>query len=80
MLKVTDTSRLNEFGFAYEGNYNRGDNWVRYEEGNPGDGIIVQGAWAENKISYLHPYKDIDYPPIENYIQDLITPGIVVKE
>lgn len=85
MIKITDLARLKEFGFVYRDSYHRGvvykgDFWVREDENNPGDGIIVYGGWAGNEVSYLHPYKHIDYPPIENYIQDLFAAGIAVKE
>lgn len=81
MLKIKDSVDLKElekFGFKYRGNYNRGDCWER-EDNNPGDGIIIQGEWANYKISYLHPYKKIEYPPIQNYIQDLIKADMVEK-
>lgn len=73
-----------KLGFEYQGNHNRGDNWIRANivfdyQGKYYNGIMIQGKWAHYQISYWKPYADFDYPPIENYIQDLIEQGYVEK-
>ena len=82
MLKIKDEIKLNElqkYGYKYVGNYNRGDKWLKelpiIIDGKDLGGIEVQ-EWGE--ISFRFPYiKDIEYPNIEPYIQDLITAGLV---
>ncbi len=73
---------LNEFGYKYVGNYNRGDKWLKEINiivgGKNLGGIEVQ-EWGE--ISFQFPYiKDIKYPSIEPYIQDLIQTGLVEEK
>lgn len=84
MWKLKDNIKLNvlsEFGYKYVGNYNRGDKWLKeiniIVDGKNLGGIEVQ-EWRE--ISFQFPYiKNIKYPDIEPYIQDLIQAGIVEK-
>ena len=76
-IKADRMCELEKFGYRYTGNYNRGDCWTKEIADCVGDGIIVQGEWAGYNVSYLHPYKDVGYPPIENYTQDLIAAGMM---
>lgn len=84
MLKIKDGIKLRElqkFGYKYVGNYNRGDQWLKsidiIVDGKNLGGILIQ-EWGE--ISYRFPYiKDIKYPDIELYIQDLIKANMVEK-
>ena len=76
-IKADKTCELEKFGYRYAGNYNRGDCWTKEIADCVGYGIIVQGKWAGYKVGYLHPYKGVEYPPIENYTQDLISAGMV---
>lgn len=82
-FKIKDNIKLNklqEFGYKYVGNYNRGDKWLKeiniIVDGKNLGGIEVQ-EWGE--ISFQFPYMNIKYPDIEPYIQDLITAGLVEK-
>ena len=74
--------KLQDFGYKYVGNYNRGDQWLKeidiiVDDKNLG-GILIQ-EWGE--IGFRFPFiKNIEYPDIEPYIQDLIEAGLVVKE
>ena len=84
MLKIKDGIKLRElsnFGYKYVGNYNRGDRWLKeiniIVDGKNLGGILIQ-EWGE--ISFRFPYiKDIKYPDIEPYIQDLIQANLVEK-
>lgn len=84
MYKIKDGIKLRElqnYGYKYYGNYNRGDQWLKEQEiirgGKDLGGILVQ-EWGE--ISFRFPYiKEIIYPSIEPYIQDLITAGLIEK-
>lgn len=74
--------KLQDFGYKYVGNYNRGDQWLKeidiIVDGNNLGGILIQ-EWGE--IDFRFPYiKNIKYPDIEPYIQDLIQADLVVKE
>ena len=83
--KIKDNIKLDElqnFGYKYVGNYNRGDKWLKeiniIVDGKNLGGIEVQ-EWRE--ISFQFPYiKDIKYPSIELYIQDLIQAGLVEEK
>lgn len=85
MYKIKGGIKLRElqkFGYKYVGNYNRGDQWLKeiniIVDGKNLGGILIQ-EWGE--ISYRFPYiKDIKYPNIELFIQDLIKADLVVKE
>lgn len=84
MYKLKSDVKLNvlrEFGYKYVGNYNRGDQWLKkiniIVDGENLGGIEVQ-EWRE--ISFQFPYiKNIKYPSIEPYIQDLIKANLVEK-
>lgn len=73
---------LQKFGYQYVGNYNRGDQWLKeiniiVDNKNLG-GVLIQQC---GEISFRFPFiKNIKYPDIEPYIQDLIRAGLVVKE
>ncbi len=74
--------KLQDFGYKYVGNYNRGDQWLKeiniIVDGKNLGGILVQ-EWGE--ITFRFSYiKNIKYPDIEPYIQDLIKANLVVKE
>lgn len=74
--------KLQDFGYKYVGNYNRGDQWLKeidiIVDGKNLCGILIQ-EWGE--ISFRFPFiKNIKYPNIEPYIQDLIKADLVVKE
>lgn len=74
--------KLQDFGYKYVGNYNRGDQWLKeiniIVDGKNLGGILVQ-EWGE--ITFRFSYiKNIKYPNIEPYIQDLIKANLVVKE
>ena len=74
--------KLQDFGYKYVGNYNRGDQWLKeidiIVDGKNLGGILIQ-EWGE--IDFRFPYiKNIKYPDIEPYIQDLIKADLVVKE
>jgi hypothetical protein len=74
--------QLQDFGYKYVGNYNRGDQWLKeidiIVDGKNLGGILIQ-EWGE--ISFRFPFiKNIKYPDIEPYIQDLIQANLVVKE
>ena len=74
--------KLQDFGYKYVGNYNRGDQWLKeidiIVDGKNLGGILIQ-EWGE--ISFRFPFiKNIEYPDIEPYIQDLIQANLVVKE
>ena len=82
MYKLKSDVKLNvlaKFGYKYVGNYNRGDKWLKeiniiVDDKSLG-GIEVQ-EWGE--ISFQFPYiKNIKYPDIEPYIQDLIQAKLV---
>lgn len=82
MLKIKDNVDLRElekFGFKYEGNYNRGDIWVRKVDDKVIRGIAIKGDWDNRNIVFEFPYMDIDYPNLEDYIKDLIQAGLVEK-
>lgn len=74
-------NQLEQFGYKYTGNYNRGDQWEKeiniiVNNKNLG-GILIQ-EWRN--IGFKFPYiKDIKYPNIEPYIQDLIQANLVEK-
>lgn len=84
MLKIKAGIKLRQlqnFGYKYVGNYNRGDQWLKeiniIVDGKNLGGVLIQ-EWGE--ISYRFPYiKDIKYPNIEPYIQDLIQADLVEK-
>ena len=84
MYKLKSDVKLNvlaKFGYKYVGNYNRGDKWLKETNIIVDDkslgGIEVQ-EWGE--ISFQFPYiKNIKYPNIEPYIQDLIQADLVEK-
>jgi len=87
MLKIkdeVDLKELEKFGFEYYGNYNRGDCWRRENiifKKNGKDfinGITISENFNK-EISYLYPYAVFEYPPIENYIIDLIKADLVEK-
>ena len=74
--------KLQDFGYKYVGNYNRGDQWLKeidiIIDGKNLGGVLIQ-EWGE--ISFRFPFiKNIKYPNIEPYIQDLIKADLVVKE
>ena len=73
---------LQKFGYKYVGNYNRGDQWLKEINiivGNKNLGGVLIQEWGE--ISFRFPFiKNIKYPGIEPYRQDLIRAGLVVKE
>lgn len=76
-----DLRDLKEFGYKYCGNYNRGEQYVKEIDiivyGKNLGGILIQ-EWRE--INFKFPYiKNIKYPDIRDYIQDLITAGYVEK-
>ena len=82
MLKIKDNvdlSILEKFGFEYKGNYNRGDVWVRKIDDKLIRGISIKGDWDNRIIEFEFPYMDIEYPDLEDYIQDLIEAGLVEK-
>lgn len=82
MLKIKDNVDLKElrkFGYRYSGNVNRGEEWTKNIQDNIIRGIIIDGDWNNRKISFQFPYMDIKYPPIENFIKDLIQAGFVEK-
>ena len=82
MLKIRndiDLKELEKYGFEYHGNYNRGDNWIRKVDDEVIRGIMIIGDWDNRKICFEFPYMNIKYPPLENYIQDLIKDGLVEK-
>lgn len=74
--------KLQDFGYKYVGNYNRGDQWLKkidiIIDGKNLSGVLIQ-EWGE--INFRFPFiKNIKYPDIEPYIQDLIQANLVVKE
>lgn len=78
----TKLRKLQDFGYKYVGNYNRGDQWLKeidiIVDGKNLGGILIQ-EWGE--ISFRFSFiKNIKYPDIEPYIQDLIKADLVVKE
>lgn len=82
--KIKNDVKLNElqkYGYKYTGNYNRGEVWEKeidiiIENKNLG-GILIDDF---REISFKFPYvKDIKYPNIELYIEDLIQAGLVEK-
>lgn len=82
--KVKDNINLNQlqkYGYKYTGNYNRGEVWEKeiniiIENKNLG-GILIDDF---REISFKFIYiKDIKYPNIEPYIEDLIQAGLVEK-
>lgn len=82
--KIKENIKLNElqkYGYKYTGNYNRGEVWEKeidiiIENKNLG-GILINDF---REISFKFPYiKDIKYPNIEPYIEDLIQAGLVKK-
>lgn len=84
MLKIrgdVDLKELKKYGYKYVGNYNRGDQWEKeiniIVDGKNLGGILIQ-EWREigYKFSYI---KNIKYPNIEPYIQDLIKADLVEK-
>ena len=82
MLKIKDNvnlKQLENFGFEYKGNYNRGDVWVRKIDDKLIRGISIKGDWDNRIIEFEFPYMDIEYPNLEYYIQDLIEAGLVEK-
>ena len=78
----TKLRKLQEFGYKYVGNYNRGDQWLKeidiiIDSKNLG-GVLIQEC---GEINFRFPFiKNIKYPDIEPYIQDLIQAGLIVKE
>ena len=84
MFKIKDGIELrvlNNYGFTYCGNYNRGDMYERENKQNKFLGIHIQGDWDNRKIGFMFPYaKEIKTNVrIEDYIQDLIQAGLVEK-
>lgn len=72
--------QLQDFGYKYVGN--RCDQWLKeidiIVDGKNLGGILIQG-WGE--IGFRFPFiKNVKYPDIEPYIQDLIKADLVVKE
>lgn len=80
MLKIKDNVDLKElkkYGYKNKGNYNRGDYWAKeISELKEIGGISVN---FERNISFQFPYMHIEYPDIEDYIQDLIKTDLVEK-
>ena len=82
MWKIKDDVNLKvlyDYGFTYGGNYNRGDNWIRKVDDEVIRGIMIKGDWDNRKICFEFPYMKIQYPDIEDYIQDLIEAGLAEK-
>ena len=82
LKESTKLRKLQDFGYKYVGNYNRGDQWLKeiniIVDGKNLGGILIQ-EWGE--IGFRFPFiKNIKYPDIESYIQDLIRANLVVKE
>ena len=82
LKKDIELRKLQDFGYKYVGDYNRGDQWLKeiniIVDGKNLGGILIQ-EWIE--INFRCPYiKNIKYPDIEPYIQDLIQANLVVKE
>ncbi|MCI8670936.1 MAG: hypothetical protein HFI36_02720 [Bacilli bacterium] len=76
-LKIKDNVDLKElekFGFKNESNYNRGELYTRPINESDLTGIAIN---FERKISFMFPYSREEFPPIENYINDLIKVDIV---
>ena len=69
---------LYDFGFTYRGNWARGKLYQKEipELKGIGDGISINFDMGA-EIHFIFPYMDIEYPNIENYIQDLIKAGYV---
>lgn len=79
-IKADRIKEITNYGYRFSGNYNRGDNWTKEIADCIGGGIIIQGEWADYKISYLYPYRKEKYPPIKNYIQDLINADMIEED
>lgn len=73
-----DPKVLYNFGFVYRGNWARGKLYQKEipELKGKGNGISINFDLGA-EISFITPYMDIEYPNIENYIQDLIKAGYV---
>lgn len=73
-----DPKVLYDFGFKYKGNWARGKVYQKEipELKGLGDGLSINFDMGA-EIHFIIPYMDIEYPNIENYIQDLINLGYV---
>ena len=73
-----DPKVLYDFGFKYRGNWARGELYQKEipELKGVGDGLSINFDLGA-EINFIFPYMDIEYPNIENYIQDLIKAGYV---
>lgn len=73
-----DPKALYNFGFKYRGNWARGELYQKEipELKGLGDGISINFDMGA-EIHFIIPYMDIEYPNVENYIQDLIKAGYV---
>lgn len=71
-----DIKELEKFGFKNQGNYNRGELWTRPIDDSDLTGIAIN---FEKKISFMFPYQREEFPPIENYINDLIKADLLEK-
>lgn len=73
-----DPKVLYNFGFMYRGNWARGELYQKEipELKGLGDGISINFDMGA-EIHFIFPYMNIEYPNIENYIQDLIKAGYV---
>lgn len=67
---------LRNFGFVYLGNWARGNLWQKKipELKDKGEGVEVNFDLGRD-ISYILPYMNIAYLPIEDYIKDLLDAG-----
>lgn len=74
--KDVDLKELERFGFENQSSYNRGELWIRPIDESDLTGIAVN---FEKKISFMFPYSREEFPPIENYINDLIKADLVEK-
>lgn len=72
-------------GFAFCGNYHRGDNWERVmtgidvaAAGDPKNGVTIHGDWDNRRIYFKHPYRNsLENVSVEPFIGDLIQAGLV---
>lgn len=82
--RIKDNINLNElqkYGYKYTGNYNRGEVWEKEIDiiiKNKNLGGILIDDFREISFKFLY-IKDIKYPNIEPYIEDLIQAGLVEK-
>ena len=72
-----DYQELTKYGFQYTGNWARGNRWEKDVANEVIRKIMIDD---DGEIGYGFPYMQIDYPPIENYIGDLIEAGLVEKQ